>query len=432
MNLSKPTRKIVKPRHRRGSVYLAVLGTSIITMILGLAALMAVRVEQQISANAKDAVQARLNARTSIETAFHVLQSTANWRNTFAHGLWTTLSFDDGTIAFKLVDEKDGILHGNTTQPVRLYGKGTVGNAVRIQSVLIEPPGGNMQQPMDLLGMAIHSALELKISGGQQLTIIGAPASTNVNFRIDGDLIGDVEASTQSGNGNVTGSTTIPAPFKNMPPATVFDNYVAKATTLAHNGDFEAMVLTPTVNEYGGSTNPDGVYYINTNGNNITIKHSRVHGTLVIDAGTKNVTIQNQVLMQPYRSDYPVLIVRGELHIQFNGDGQALDEVDINHNFNPPGAAYQGQSDADQLDVYPSEVQGLVHVIGLLQLNETSLVRGAIICEDTATIGGGGGTHEPMIIHDPNLTLSPPEGYATAAINAGMTMTPGTWQWETQ
>ena len=429
MNLSLPTRRIVKPRrrHPRGSAYLAVLGASTIVMIIGLAALMAVRVEQQISTDADEAVQARFNARSSIEAALFFTDAVPTWRDIFPNDTWLMLFFDDGTIAFKFDDEIDGVLSGDATQPVRLYGKGTVGDAVRIQSVLLQPPDLT-PLPMDFLSVGIHSSLELKITGGNTLTVTGAPASTNANLRHDGDIIGDAEALTESGGGTVTGMTTVPAPFKNLPSATVIDSYIAKATLLAFNGDFDKIVLAPGVNQYGGGLNPDGVYYINTGDNDIVIKNSRIYGTLVINAGTKEVKIQGDVLIHPYRADYPVLIVRGKLRIEFDGYDSQLDEVDMGHNFNPPGAPYQGQTDnIDDDDVYPSEIQGLVHVTGQLELKTTSMIRGAIVAENLATIGD-----DPQIVHDANLVTSPPQGYMETPGNTGMSKAPGTWKWETQ
>ena len=88
------------------------------------------------------------------------------------------------------------------------------------------------------------------------------------------------------------------------------------------------------------------------------------------------------------------MIVKGNLKIEHKSGERPLDEDDHSHNFNPSGAPYQGLTDLDQKDVYPNEIQGLVHCSGDLELERTSLVCGAIICEGMVTV-----TDHPVIAH---------------------------------
>ena len=131
------------------------------------------------------------------------------------------------------------------------------------------------------------------------------------------------------------------------------------------------------------------------------------------------MTLTNQVFIHKFRQDYPVLIVRGELNLKYSSAGTSLRESDWGHNFNPSGAACQGQTDIDQSDEYPSEIQGVVHVTGPLTMAHTSRVLGAIIGEDDITSRGFS-----EIVHDSALVTNPPEGYQA---NGQMVITPGSW-----
>ena len=117
------------------------------------------------------------------------------------------------------------------------------------------------------------------------------------------------------------------------------------------SGNIDKRLLAPGVNDYAGGLNAEGVYYIDTAGNDITIEFSRIHGTLVIDAGTNNkVIIQEECFIQPYRDDFPALIIRAmevDLKLRSNSGVSTLKEDATGHNFNPTGAPYLGQTDSD-------------------------------------------------------------------------------------
>jgi hypothetical protein len=177
---------------------------------------------------------------------------------------------------------------------------------------------------------------------------------------------------------------------------------------LPYSGSFDKDVLTPLCNTYGGGTAPDGLYYIDTLGNDLTIKGTRIHGTLVVDAVGKRVILDDAVFLRNYQADYPVLIVNGDLEVKHKSASKPLSESAWGTNFNPPGAPYQGGTDADQLDTYPNEVRGLVHATGNLKMDQTACVRGVVLC--------GGGVvckNDHELVHDPSIAANPPDGYGT-------------------
>jgi hypothetical protein len=181
--------------------------------------------------------------------------------------------------------------------------------------------------------------------------------------------------------------------------------YISKATVVPFTGTIDERILAPNYNPWGAG-NPDGVYYIDTGSNDLTIRDSRIHGTLIIDTRGKKVTLDNSVFIHQYRADYPVLIVNGELRIRIHSFDYPLSEWSNFRNYNPIGAPYQGSYDWDISDEYPNEIQGLVYVVGTVKFQQPAKIVGALICQ------GAVDCEEPStIVYDKNLYSNPPEGY---------------------
>ncbi len=202
----------------------------------------------------------------------------------------------------------------------------------------------------------------------------------------------------------------------------------AALTEATKNGDLDKIVLAPGVNEYGGGVNADGVYYINTGGNDLAIKNSRIHGTLLIDVGSdKSVYISDECFIHPYRDDFPTLIIKAEtveLKVISNGGSDRLDEGDKGHNFNPSGAPYEGQTDGDQNDSYPSEIRGLVHVIGDVSFPDQVLTR----VHGVLVVDGELNVDKPCeFIHDRSLMTNPPLGYTDDPTSTDMIIEAQSW-----
>jgi hypothetical protein len=147
------------------------------------------------------------------------------------------------------------------------------------------------------------------------------------------------------------------------------------------------------------------VYYIKTNAN-LTIKASRILGTLLVDVGTKVVRLDDEVLIQAFRSDYPVLLVKGNVELAIKSTSRTLSEDDVNVNFNRAGVPYGGVTDADEWDTYPVKIEGLVHVQGAATFKESTEIRGALLVTGAVTSDA-----YPQITHDPALLTNPPVGY---------------------
>ncbi|MFC1635708.1 hypothetical protein ACFL5Z_12780 [Planctomycetota bacterium] len=401
---------------RQGSVYVMVLASSMILTTIGLGALFAIRVQRRSIQMTQNMAEARLHAQSAIELGLLFVRTNPNWRSTWSNGTWISeQSLDNGTYSLTGVDPDDGDLADSEYDPLVLTGVGACGIARHQTQVTLVPD----IMPLEALNTCIHTSGLLKITVGHLIRAIGAPVSTNGMLDNDEIIDGDAEADSIDTMKTITGTLTVPAAQKTMPDPNVISDYISKATVVPFTGNIDKQVLTPTYNPWG-STNADGVYFIDTGDHDILIQKFRLQGTLIVRLGTKKLTLDREVLMQNYRSDYPVLIIDGDMELKIDSYSATLSEVVDSRNYNPPGAPYQGQSDSDLTDEYPNEVQGLVHVTGFLKLNNTARVKGAIICEGSVECA-----NKNTIIHNPSLYAIPPEGYTYVA---GMKVSPESYQ----
>jgi len=410
-----------KHYRRRGSLYVAVLGCAMAVTVIGVAALTALRVERRFAEGTADFAQARLHALSAVEMGLHTIANDPDWRTNNPNGVWETdRPIGSGTYTLEGVDFDDGDLTDFDTEPVVLTGTGWQGDArYKLQVTVVAK-----LDPLEVLSTCLHAAGEVHVKGGDSITVTDAPLSTNGNLRNDEIVYGDVHAATQSGGGTVTGVATIPAPQKDLPDPTVFDMYKSIATvTPIAPPDLNENVIGPGYTPWG-VTNPDGVYYIDMAGHDLHIEKSRILGTLVIDCPGHKLELRDPVFIQPYRSDYPALIVNGDVEFKYKSDETVLSESDSEVNYNLPGVPYESVTDDDQLDTYPNDVRGLVHVFGTIDFMESARVRGVVIGESTGT-DAVVCDKDNEIVHDPNLYANPPIGYTKPP---SMVISQGTWR----
>ncbi len=77
-------------RRRRGSVYAIVLGAATSVMVIGLAALMAFRIEHRSAQGGNDFAQAMFYAQSAVEMGFLRIRDNSDWRTGHASGAWFT------------------------------------------------------------------------------------------------------------------------------------------------------------------------------------------------------------------------------------------------------------------------------------------------------------------------------------------------------
>ncbi|MFI4860506.1 MAG: hypothetical protein ACIAXF_07480 [Phycisphaerales bacterium JB063] len=123
---------------QRGTVYLLVLVVTAMLVGIGVTAVMAGRIDLQGEVLEDDQAQARHLGKGMLEAIRKKLESSPGWRTKYAHDTWSArTNVGGGAYTYKLVDEEDGSLSDDDRDPVRVYVKAIVGNAVRVYSMVL-------------------------------------------------------------------------------------------------------------------------------------------------------------------------------------------------------------------------------------------------------------------------------------------------------
>lgn len=419
-----------RPRRRGTALYVIVLSTALITSLLGLAALAVVRIERRQASTSNHLLDARMNARAAVELALRVIANDPNWRTTHTNGAETTPQSPGpgatGTVSW-ILEDSDGDL-SNEDADLRLKGVGRVGNVVQVSSVKLEKSAVSL----DVLERTTYSAQNVTVV--DQVWTSGGPISTPAALTLNNTLNGDAEAGSVTNGGSVTGTLTTPFDPLTMPQATVFDTYVAMATAIdfysLDSGKIEKQVVSAQSNPFG-TPNSEGIYYIEVPpSETLHICNSRIVGTFVVSLNSDaSMQLDQAILWQRPVGNYPMLIVKGTTGstLDFRGyPAGILSEFSLLTNFNPPGTPYGGASDSDTFDMYLTEFNGLIHVIGSsveVSLDTGFALHGSLISEGPLTLKAG-----YTAILDPQLFANPPVGYTGLSDDPEPVM--GTWLWD--
>lgn len=391
-----------------------VLGTTAIASSIAIFTMMTLRTQSIGKDLTRDRLQAELTARGMIEQARQLIESDNNWRTNRTNGVWTSYT-GSGATAQVAVTDTDGNLADDPTDPITIVGTGTRGNARQRWSVDLY----TQIEPLAALTSPIYANTTITVGLFQRLTVTGGPIFANGQITNLGTIVGDTLSGSYTG-ANPSGTRTTGATARTVPDATVMTYYENLAQSIAYTGNIDRRLLAPGVN-YDGTGQVDGLYKINTGNQDIEIKDLRLRGTLVIRCGAgRIVRLVDRVLMQPARPDYPVLITDGSVDIKIKSSAENLTESNIGINFNPGSAPYNGVADSDMDDIYPNEVQGLVHARQSIWLNEECRVIGCLMAEGAITVLVG----RPNIHYDPALATNPPIGYR----NHKMKIQPDSWR----
>lgn len=403
-------------RHaRRGSLYVLVLSGALIVTLIGVSAILAVRVRQRSAAGDEDLARARLAARSAVDFALGVMDTTADWRSVRPHGVWLSAQpLGPATASLRVLDPADGDLADDRGESLEVVGLGQCGPARYQLQVTLVPP----LVPLEALNTCVHAGGGITVDWLASLTAGGAPVSTNGQLRNLGYVNGDVEAASVQTIRAINGSVTAPAEPKELPAAGLFGEYVRLACVSAAPLNIAGVLFSPGSNPWG-AVHPDGVYYIDTRGYDAWIEGTRVFGTLVVRTGGATLHVGRAVHFSPARPDYPALVVAGHLDVAFDS-AHGLSEDVWGRNFNPSHAPYDGESDSSLGDVYPSEVRGLVYATGGVRCREDSRLRGTLLCDLTLVCDD-----DLTITHDPAAYATPPLHFTTYGTPVPV---PGSWR----
>ncbi len=411
-----------KSDRRRGALYIAVLGASLIVALLSLSVMHGVRINLRRATSKPERVKASLIADAGIEHALATINADPNWRTNYLSGISypaSPLPLSGGTFTWKLIDT-DGNLADNTADSVVVQATALLGRIHHVAEVTLQPT----ESGITALEAALHCNDNINLGLTADITT-NALVSSNANIAaLVGSINGNAEAAGAI-SGFVTGSQTSGITPRQMPDSTVFDYYLKMGTEidlapLAHNDHFELAecVLSPNSNPWG-PTNPEGIYFIDCASEEIRVKKLRVFGTLVLLNPGPDSRIEQEVLFEPAITNFPSLLVDGSMEFKFDS-GKKLNETGVN--FNPPGTPYEGEEDTQVNDEYPCIVRGLVYVSGQMNFVADTLesdFEGVVICGSIAASSDSSFDYQSWYMQ------YPPPGFAAGS---QMQIIPGSWR----
>lgn len=384
-----------------------------IVSLVALSSMQIARLQLKRSGSDVDRLAARALAMAGVEYALAEINTNPNWKTSYAFNTEYPKTLGSRTFAWKVADS------GNKQR--RIDGIGRAGQAACVFSVNIQVSEAALLSCGLLCGGSFAGGPDGKICNAN---VQGAPLVSNSTLtNTSCGIVANVEAQTIINNASITGTQTVAAPLRSLPDSSsVFDYYLANGTTIA-TATIDARLLSPFSNPFG-APNPNGIYIINAGGLDVTIKNSRIVGTIVvINAG--EVTVDGEVNWEPAHMHFPALMVAGDLRMRVSD--ALLSESAQSKNFNSLLTPYKTIWDIDQSDVYPSALAGIFYCTGNLNIDGkqaglTTRLDGLLIAGGNCVIHKTGNL---FVNYNTTHALNPPPGFAGTPVNQ---IVPGSWR----
>lgn len=399
------------PCARRGSVYLLVLIVTGVLTTIGLTSISLVARSRQVASLRQSVSDANTANMSAIELAAHRLSITPEWRTVYQ----SKQVVDNEQLGSALVSVSVDPADASVTSDVTLTAVAEASDAMQFVVASVRPTGVGFAS----LSTALHVAGNIQFENA--LVQADAPISANGNIV---SIASEINAPVQAA-GNITGSLYLDSQAQGVSPITspdisVIESFAAVAVQIPYaalpSGRIEDTLMSPGSQPFTNEEHPDGIYAIDCGGANITIRNSRIVGTLVlIDVGGFSI-IEDSVLIEPARADYPSLLVKGSITITLGS--LALRESDAGENFNPAHTPFDGISDENIDDQYPSMIRGVVYVSDELVTRKRAAFSGAVFADSLDC------RESLSIRHDHTLTDNPPIGFVD---HYTYHLLPGTW-----
>ncbi|MCH7595425.1 MAG: hypothetical protein IID35_02605 [Planctomycetes bacterium] len=410
---------------RRGSIYVMVLGTSLVVTVIGLSALTITRIERRSAESTGDFAQARLYAQSAIDMGRLRIRNDPDWRTSYTNGDWEIRrAIGSGTYTVGGYDPVDGILDDGSSDPLILKGIGFEGAARYQLQVQLEAQG----QALTCLEVALHTGDNLLFSGSTAQCDQVISSNNNIDAT-SCDIFSEVQVVGSASGGTywitpITGITP-----RTMPDSTVFDYYIANGTPIdvgllpkiGPTPAIKEVVLSPASNPYG-PTNPEGIYVIDLMGQQLKFRKCRIVGTIVLLNGTADCTTLDWINWEPAVANYPSLMVRGDFIFNTDSTQPLVESSPTNVNYNPIGTPYNGDEDDLIDDTYPTVFGGLYYVSGSASIATGShpAFDGVFVVGNTLTTNG-----DVTLTYRSTFLSNPPPGFGSAV---KMSIVPGTWK----
>ncbi len=388
--------------HKRGTAYLLVLIAVLVTVAIGVTGAMVHKSRREHLIRASEIEHARQIAQAGLELAVAYIQADDSWRTLRGLGVWMDEEPLLGGLLTVTAHDSDGNATDDYDDQVTLIAEGTFGRARQSVSATFTP----VRVALSSLSYGASAVDDLGFNGTLNADV---PVAANSSSSA---LLSSVRTPVYAGE-SITGLTYTRGTFANSgtrehpDAATVLAWYTANGTTINFaslpSGRIENVVLGPNQNPFG-SPNAMGIYVINCGGASIRIRNCRIEGTIVLlNAGTSSA-VEQSVNWKPASPTMPAILTQGRIAIDLTST--FLSESSQNVNFNPATAPYNGVSDSDKSDTYPSRVHGLVYATDDVTLRGTSSISGPILAGDDLGISG-----TITLTFEPAYAENPPKGF---------------------
>ncbi len=369
-----PSKRARRAR-RRGSAYVMMLACAVIVTAITLGGIALNKAQRDVYQAQDEIRRARQAAASGLEASTQILMPAIDARRSFDDPDGLPKQIDNVDLAYDIIDASDGDLTDDITQAIDVTVEARVGSARQMIT-------GRMTPRLTPIGMAkygLAATAAVKLTNTSVDAVAGiysgsgvAASGSNVSAPVysAGNITGSTYLST---TGRVTAASTIDL----TDPTELF----AAATRISYNaipgGNIDKAVLSPTINPYGASTNPRGIYLIDCGGERLRVRNSRIIGTLIVLNPKSDSKWEDSVNISTYDSRLPAVVWVGPL--EWATKSTDLSEASLKVSLNPPGAPYLSQSDTDQLDSLPSLITGTIVVVGDLTVGGSLSVDGRVL-----------------------------------------------------
>lgn len=378
---------------RTGATYVIVLMASLIVASMTLASVETMRWFARDRADSRDTALLHAAAESCLDLALVQINNDPSWRINYTNNTDTApILINNVSCVYRLIDVDDD-LADDQNDKVDLLVTAKLGEYCEAWQCTLEPFG----DPLDCLQYSIAADRKIEVRNLSTTASDQMIASNNnISALGSGYLTGNLFA-TGSISGNTYGSVTSLAANVVIPDKECLDFYIQNSVAidisdLPQDGAvyvIENQLLSATANTINGQLSPEGIYYIDCQNQEVRISDSRLKCTLVLKNPKKNSEISGSVFWEAHETNYPSLLVEGEM--EFNLSRSPLSEADAGVNFNPPSTPYLGSADSNTSTVYPSVLRGLffaskkVEAKNLVRENQ---IVGQLICHDEIITDG--------------------------------------------
>lgn len=360
--------------HRRGTMYLLVLVTTMIITVIGIIGYKMMRTQAAVARADIERDEALVLAESGVQWGIHLSSLKVDWRDAYTSGVnINTMSIGEGTMAVAFIDD-DGDLADDPLDPFWVRATGVVGDATQILEAQIELPQSTA-----------HPALDDSLTVGGTLYI-----DDDKTFSLEngGTAYRHREA---DGDEAERWRVKISNPVE-FPNPSLIQLWANKGTVIGrdvHGGKISGATLSDTQAPSGITPDPNGIYVIDTEGSNFDLEKCTVRGTLVIiNSGTANIDIMESKFTFGDHGG-PTLITDGETRLG--------------------------------LKFYPGVSQGIFYINGHAIIEQDMWMVGTVIVTGDLQFK----TNYVSINDHPSATSGPPEGFHA---DEGYRLVAGSWR----